>query len=325
LADRSPEEMIRSLEAIDQSDSNYDAARYDLTLAWHRKWTAARTRAERQQAAEELTKAAQSYLATNPEDASRQVKCCLLMAKVALQGDPPERRAAEQALGRAERQVNSLPEGSPTVAEYHYRQLQLATAKGDPDARRQHAEWLATYGSGTPYEIPALTVVASGLDRQARAAAEQGRPGPVADARDAFERLSRKLGTSGAAIRANKNAQVATSRLAHYASEAGDFQQAAESLDQLLAVFPKDRRYLRRAGMADFQAGNFDRSLQRWRTLLAGLPKDADSWFEAKYYQIRCLQQTSPAQAQKVLRQFQLLHPQLGPPAWRDKFEQLVQ
>jgi tetratricopeptide (TPR) repeat protein len=171
--------------------------------------------------------------------------------------------------------------------------------------------------------MAALTVVASTLDGRAREAASQGRPAPVAQAREAFERLSGKLGSSPEAIASSRNAQVAASRLAHYAAEAGDFREAAELLDRLLTAYPKDRGYLRRAGMADFQAGNFDRSLKRWRTLLAGLPKEADSWFEAKYYQIKCLQQTSPQQAQKVLRQFQLLHPQLGPPAWRDQFQQL--
>jgi hypothetical protein len=325
MSDRSPEEMIRSLEAIPKSDPNYASARFDLTLAWRRKWNESKSTAAREQASKGLNDAALSYLETDPEDSSRKVKCCLLIADAALKGDPPDRRKAEQFLRRAEQWVDSLPDGNATRAEYHYRRLQLATAAGDQDSRQQHAAWLTANGAGSPYEVPALTVVASGLDREVRAAKEKGQTGPIDKAHGAFQRLSSKLGNSAEALASNKNAQVALSRLAHYAAETGNGAQAAESLDQLLAVFPKDRQYLRRAGMADYQAGNFDRSLERWRTLLAGLPKSADSWFEAKYYQIKCLEQTAPPQAQKVLRQFQLLHPKLGPPAWRDKFRELTE
>lgn len=325
LADRSPEEMIRSLEAIPQSDPNYASARFDLTLAWYRKWADAKSSAARERASKGLNDAALSYLETGPEDSSRKVKCCLLIADAALKGDPPDRRKAELFLRRAERWVGSLPDGNATGAEYHYRRLQLATATGDQDSRQQHAAWLAANGAGSPYEVPALTIVASGLDREVRAAREKGQKGPINKAHDAFQLLSRKLGNSAEVLASNKNAQVAMSRLAHFAAETGNDAQAAESLDQLLAVFPKDRQYLRRAGMADYQAGNFDRSVKRWRTLLSGLPKNADSWFEAKYYQIKCLEQTAPQQAQKVLRQFQLLHPELGPPAWRDRFRKLTE
>ena len=326
LAQRSPEEMIRSLESIPETDPNYASARYDLTLAWHRQWSdTEQGSAARERARKGLRDAASSYLAANPNDANRQVKCCLLLADAALRGDPPELPEAARFLERAGRWVETLPQDHPTVAEYHYRGLQLATAGDDQTSRQRHAEWLAANGAGSPYEIPALVIVANGRDRQVREAEQQGQAGPIAEAYDAFQRLSTRWGDSTEVLAANKNAQVALSRLAYYAAETGRAAQAADALDRLLALHAQDRRYLRRAGLADYQAGNFDRSATRWRTLLAGLPKDSESWFEAKYYQVKCLEKTAPQKARKVLQQFRLLHPDLGPAAWRAKFEELTQ
>jgi hypothetical protein len=39
---------------------------------------------------------------------------------------------------------------------------------------------------------------------------------------------------------------------------------------------------------------------------------------------VLCLKQTDPETAGKVMRQFQLLDPQLGPPPWREKFRVLL-
>jgi hypothetical protein len=58
--------------------------------------------------------------------------------------------------------------------------------------------------------------------------------------------------------------------------------------------------------------------------LLQGLPQGTESWYEAKYQQIRTLAQIDREQAGKVYRQFELLYPDLGGAAWRERFEQLT-
>jgi tetratricopeptide (TPR) repeat protein len=131
------------------------------------------------------------------------------------------------------------------------------------------------------------------------------------------------LGTTSEAIVANKNARIANSKFARYAEELGQYAEAAQSLDALLGAFPKEKGYLRRAALAHFESGNYERSLTHWRTLLSGVPSRSDDWYEAKYYQVRCLLETDPTTAARVLRQFQLLDPDLGPPAWRSKFQTL--
>ena len=105
----------------------------------------------------------------------------------------------------------------------------------------------------------------------------------------------------------------------------GDHAAAAKRLSQLLAVFPTDQSYLRRAGLSAFQAGEHAAALEHWRKLVAGLPKNADNWYEAKYYQLACLAQLDRAKAREAWGQYRILYPDLGPPAWRGRFVELQQ
>ena len=128
-----------------------------------------------------------------------------------------------------------------------------------------------------------------------------------------YGRLASLLGDSPEAIASVKNALAVNSRLAHYEEELGNWQQAGERLGKIVAAFPSDRKYLRRAGLAHFQAKQFDTALVEWRKLLAGLDSGTNDWFEAKYYQLACLEQTDRATAQKVAKQFALLFPNVDP------------
>ena len=96
-------------------------------------------------------------------------------------------------------------------------------------------------------------------------------------------------------------------------------------LTKLLAAFPTDQSYLRRAGLSAFHAAEYTASLEHWRKLVAGLPKGTDGWYEAKYYQLACLAQLDRVKARESLAQYRLLFPELGPPAWRGKFAELQQ
>jgi hypothetical protein len=91
----------------------------------------------------------------------------------------------------------------------------------------------------------------------------------------------------------------------------------------VLAVFPKDKDYLRRAGLATFAAGQHTASLAKWTTLLRGLPAGSDQWLEAKYHQIACLAATDKPAAKQVMEQFTLLYPELGGDTWRARFQAL--
>ena len=162
-------------------------------------------------------------------------------------------------------------------------------------------------------------VAAKGAEEAIDRADESRRPALQQEAYDAYRRLSERLGDSPEVLAGQKNAQVACSKWAYYAGLLGRHGEAAEQLDRLLKAFPDNRDYLRRAGLAYFQAGNYERSLAAWRTLLAGLEKGSEGWYEAKYYQLSCLFRTDEKAARPVWQQFKLLYPELGPPPWRGR------
>jgi hypothetical protein len=89
-------------------------------------------------------------------------------------------------------------------------------------------------------------------------------------------------------------------------------------------VQPADRRFLRRAALATYGAGRHADSLAHWRMLLSGLESGTDDWFEAKYFQIACLQKTDPESAKQTLKQFNVLYPEIKSPSWKEKFAALA-
>ena len=175
----------------------------------------------------------------------------------------------------------------------------------------------------SPYELAALLTVANAIDRDAGQAGSENDASINERAYATYQRVVAVLEKSATPLSESKNLQVAYSRLAHYAARLGKPAEAAEQLEQLLKINPQDRRLLRRAGEAHAAAGQHAQALVHWRTLLLGLPKGTDDWLEAKFFQLQSLSHTDKDQARKVMQQFQLLYPDLGGTAWRDKFTAL--
>ncbi|MHB1028131.1 MAG: tetratricopeptide repeat protein [Pirellulaceae bacterium] len=321
-----PEALASQLESVPESDAHYAQARYDLCVLRHRLWSqqrsevpAGRTRLTA------LQDAANGFLRTAQAEANpaQAVKCCLLVADAALHNVEPQLDRAQKILDQVAPAVARLPAADPLAAEYHYRLLELATAQGNAEERRRHAQWLTDQAADSPYELAALLTVANAIDRDAAQAGAENNTDLHQRAYAIYQRVVTLLEKSATPLSESKNLQVAYSRLAHYATRLGKPAEAAERLEQLLKENPQDRRLLRRAGQAHAAAGQHEKALAHWRTLLLGLPKGTDDWFEAKFFQLQSLGHTDKDQARKVLHQFQLLYPELGGPAWRDKFHQL--
>lgn len=320
----SPEATIRNLERIPADSPTYLAARYDICILLHQQWSKA-TGGERLALAKRVEEAASRYLsaAVNDSDDARKLKCLLTAVDVTCNTTPPDVNQAAAYLARAQPLADSLPASNSVVAEYHFRQLQLAGLRTDETARRRHAEWLVENAPGSIYEVPALVVSANVLEQQIKSASADQSPAMAKAAFEIYDRLLTRLGDSPQALVQQKNARIAASKAAQYASLAGQPGDAADRLEKLLAAFPNERGYLRRAGLAQFSAGQYARALPHWRTLLAGLRGGSDDWYEAKYHQLACLVLTDAEAAGKVFHQFELLHPDLGSDQWRAKFEQL--
>jgi len=320
----SPQQTVASLEKITSDDPSYLSARYDICMIRHQLWSVAGVDGKGA-AADALQPAVKVYLAAaeGDRDDMRKVKCCLLAVDVLVNSRPANGTLAESYLDAASQLVERLPTSTSVAAEYHYRRLQLAGRQGNDQARRTHADWLVSHAPGSIYEVPALVVSARAVDDRIESAPDSGKRALYEEAYDIYERLAGRLGDGPEDVLAKKNARIANSKLAHYAFQLGRYGIAAERLEMLLSAFPKDKSYLRRAGLVHFNAGDYDRALSHWRTLLSGVPNDSGDWYEAKYYQLSCLFETDPKSAEKVLRQLKLLHPDLGPPVWRARLQEL--
>ncbi|MGE0755425.1 MAG: tetratricopeptide repeat protein [Pirellulaceae bacterium] len=320
-AELPPEEMIGKLKAVAPGTPDYVLSRFEICQLSHERWRNS-SPAEKRRWAERTTEAADEYqrVAADGADPARQLRASLYAAEVALSGEPPDDAAAQRYLDSARAWVEAA-ESPSLAAEYHYRRLRLAGHRGDAAERQQHAAWIAEHGVGTAFEIPALVIVAQVLEKGL--ADPQASPSVLREGYDTYQRLVAHYGETPDALRAQKNAQVAASRWAQCAERLSEFETAGRLLSNLLEAFPREPAYLRRAGLVAWQLKNYATALEHWRTLAAGLPKESEGWFEAKYYQLACLIHVDEAQARTALQQFEILYPQLGPPAWRGRFAEL--
>ena len=324
-----PAEAIRTLSKIKPGEPHYLAARYDLCLLRYRQWSGLRAKGTDAAAeAEKLREAVDLYLkaAAGDSDTQRKVKSLLLVVATATGASSPDRQLAGSYLAKAAPLVDALPPSSSQAADYHYRAMKHAQEADDAATAEKHAGWLVQHAAGSVYELSALIASAKAADRAVHSAGDaQGRKAQEAHRRalEVYARLSELLGGGREVIASKKNALVAHSKLAYYASQTGRHAEAAAALEKILAAYPTDRDALCRAGLAHYEARQYEPSLRHWRTLLAGLPAASEDWFEAKYYQIRCLLHTDKEMARKVFSQFKLLHPELGPASWHAKFKSL--
>jgi len=319
----SPAETLRSLESVATDSPDYLTARYEITTILYQQWATAAADAKAA-IAKQLFDATDTYLKlkSSETDKSRLVRSLNQAANVALNGAPANDDAAGKYLDQASSLATALPASNVAVAEHHFYMMQLAQRRGDALHERLNAGWLVQNAAGSRYELAAIIVMARTMDKKVEAS------GSADDLQEAFalyQRLVQLLGDTPEAIRASKNAQVANSKLADYAMRLGRYDIAAQRMQSLLEASdgPPSKSYLRRAGLASFAAQNYAAAIVHWRTLVKGLPKGSDEWFEAKYYQLASLFQIDATQARVAYDQFKLLYPELGPPAWRSKFEAL--
>ena len=253
--------------------------------------------------------------------AAIRLEALLLDADLTLAGDSTAE--AVTALDRAGPLADALPTDDRLAVGYHQARLRVARALGDPPKVAAEAHWLASNAPAGPAASGALITLARMADEAVQAADESERPRRVSEARDAYQGLVHALGTETDALLADRNALVASVRLADYEARLGNSKAAASRYDTILAAFPRDANYLRKAARAHADAGQHDRALDCWNTLVGGLPTGSDPWFEAKVGQIAALAATDPDSASEVLGQFRILYPDLGGEPWKGRIQTL--
>jgi tetratricopeptide (TPR) repeat protein len=317
-------DQLRALQAISADDPNYLSARQEICSLQYQMWRESDADGKSAaadvvlQSVDALLQSPAAERLANPE----QIELRLMATDVALGGEIPDQaRAVAHLAAVAPRLLrDGEPVDSTLIAEFHYRRLQLARLQNEAAVIREEADWFVAHGQGSRFEAAGLVAAARALDEQVDV--------PSAADRDkalrVYRRLSALLGDTPQVLSANRNAQIALLKFADYALAAGHIDDSIAALDRLLAAFPKDRGYLRRAGRARMAARQFAPALDHWRTILAGSRVGSDEWYEAKHAQIECLMATDRDAAAAVFRQFELLDPELGGDAWREKFSNVL-
>lgn len=322
---KSPDAAIKAFAAVPPDSASYLSARFDLAVARHQQWREAKAD-QRMKLASLVRQDVDTFLAAAPEnETKRRVASALLAIDVTLSEAMPDWARAAGYLDKIASSAQTLADSDPLAAEFHYRCLQEAQHAADDKRIREESSWLAKHAGGSPYELSALIALARwSEDRVTSAAGDNQKKAARDEAIAVYSRLVKLLGDSTTAMAAKKNTLVANARLAQYEFEAGQFEQAANRLEKLVAAAPKDRALIHRAALAWLSLDNHTKALPHWHTLLAGSESASDAWYEAKYYQIVCLRKIDPGAAEKAWKQFKLLHPQVKSVAWQAKFAELA-
>jgi len=315
-------DAVAKLEKIAPGEKEYAAARYDICLLLYEQW--GRDRSKNDVAAavgKQLAVAVDTYLKVGGNQASeQQFKCCLWVVEVSLNAGNENLVAARRYLDLARGIAKSLPPdntSSKLIAAMYYHGLRVAQKTKETLKADSNARWLVNNAKGSSYEVSALVHLCQSLEKEPNKNLEQRRQGY-----QMYGRLATHYGKTEESLRNSKNAKIVNSKLAQYAYETGAFVEAADILTIFLRMDAKNRDYLERLGLANFQAGRFDKSLEQWRTLLSGLKKGSQDWHQAKYYQIASLAKIDRSKASKVYSQFEVFYP--SPPSpWKRKYFEL--
>lgn len=213
--------------------------------------------------------------------------------------------------------------------ELLYRRIQIAVARDRGADAAGLIERLRALPDGQVYADAAdVLLYRRAIDRWNRAPADAR----AEAARAVIEhglRIIDRAGSDAAALADSVTlgihlnvAQAAT----QLADDAGDSESRALAIrldEAVLAVYPFSEDALRRLAANTEAAGDTQRALECWRSILAGSNPGTDPWFEARYESLRLLAAVDPQRASEALAQHLVLYPEYGPPPWGDQIKAL--
>jgi hypothetical protein len=324
LGSQSSADYSKSLAAVKPDSPNYFMARYELCMTVYRQWQAAKESPEKlAEQAVELRKLADHYLsASTSAEGLRRGKVALAVVDTLLSNSQPDWTICQKYLQEAASACHDLKNQDPILWEVRYRQLQKAQAEQDSTQIQHLAQWLTDNAPGSSYELPALVLVARHVEAKYESATTD-RAEQLQNVLKIYTKLVQLLGDTPEILQSKKNAVIATSKLAQFEYDSANFSSAATRLEKLANLFPDDANYTRRAGLAFIALKEHEQALHYWQKLVLGTKQQTELWYEAKYHQLLCMQQTEPAAAQKSWKQFKLLHPTIPFPQWQAKFQEL--
>jgi TolA-binding protein len=106
---------------------------------------------------------------------------------------------------------------------------------------------------------------------------------------------------------------------------AGQAQRADDIFKKLQDRVPDDPRVLEAQADCFMQLGRYGQAREMWRQLIGSLRENTAPWYRAKYnLALACFHTGDVAQCQKIIQVTAVLHPELGGPDLKPKFEALL-
>lgn len=321
------------LMAISPESPVYHAARRYASRLLYRVWRSARADAKGAagraflDVANEMLQLDLDEIASADAERSARAAAELMIRErqvldVVMSVQEPDLTRATQAIENVTRAAGGRDRLGDVRAELAYRQLQIGLATGDSSQIAAAADELAVSGGR----------FAEAGDRLLyRRAVEDSRasPGDVAALRRVVAYGSRLVERTGSKAESLSDPVVFGVHDTVAAASAEVWRQTGDVTmrDRALAI---DRAVceanlatsgvLRRRAELSEAAGLLAEASDSWRSLLAGHREGTTDWYESRYNSLRLLMLTDVAEAKRAFDQFAVLHPDMGPPPWNERF-----
>lgn len=348
--DISDDEAMRILEGVAKDSPMYEAARRQVARILYNRFRAS-SGPERDFAAMKFIAVAEELLAIDrraaTQAAGKDMQAAeraivrarqLLDALLGVSSPDPDRAQSTLDLCRSLASITglSLDDHEP---ELLYRELQIATARGQDDLARAAADKLASMPAAQREFAPAAErlLYRAAVTRFRAATNEAERYEPARRIVTYGVRIIDRLGVSrpqGGAdstlvgVQATVAEAAYTLWIASGGTEKGGGDEAMRDLslrlDKLvLKSAPNAADALRRVATTAEASGDAKLALECWSVLLAAATSGSDSWFEARYQALRLIAAIEPVRAKDLLAQHRALFPTYGPAPWGDRIREL--
>lgn len=318
-----PDDAIERLKDVVTASPKDNVARYELIMAYYRSFLVkAKSGASSIDAKQALNDSLQKI---EPElkklSSAQRLKILLIKIDLAVRNNALESKL--QSLFANAFSLVTKVESTTLKAELRYRAYQFEKRRNNQAEMNRHMDWLIQNGDGSNYQAAVLVTRATQIENNLKSVesdAERNRL--YSEAVEIYKKLVNLNGVNVASIQSNNNARVAVSRLAQLMVTTGKNSEALGYLEILVAAAPTNAGYLRRFGTLLVSEKQYLKAVDVWRKLAAGLKKDSEPWYEAKYFVFKCLAESTPDRATEPFQQFMALYP--NPPGkWKEKFIQL--
>lgn len=290
------EEALRKFSEIQDSDSYFVDAQFEMVRIQHQIWqNALQTRSQaEQQEFDELVSLDKQFREIPDVGAVRKLSSVLCVVDASLKRET-EKSAIDHWLALAGQIGQQLPINDPSQTQLIYFRFLSARKFGDDTRAATFANWILDSSNERSYQLAALAFLAKYADESPDI--------PDHEVIEIYQKLADLLGTDKQAIAGSSNARAAAGRLVELYIDADQPDEARRLNEVLLDWNSQQEQFVFNAARIEMQAGNVSQALAYWRRLVQGTATGSPTWLEAKLGIVACLVESDPELAGKVFRQ----------------------